>query len=269
MPEVIWEEQVMSPPATITAQDLFAAWSATASRPDPRAVAIVAPPGIVSPPLCAAIERQFPWLHVRVQEAVAGLLAQEYEQVQLILVDLSLVEQLQKHWAALVVHFPEVRVALLSQGDADINPTVLRRFNPRQMRGVLALDVKLDIFLSSLAIVLNGGTHYSGLNFERLVLRARQDHFKGVEDADQDLARPCMLSRLTEREREILAHVARGSQNKNIAAVLGLSEHTVKIHIHNVIAKLRVHNRTEAAAIYLGATDRREDPRAPTPPVAG
>ena len=55
---------------------------------------------------------------------------------------------------------------------------------------------------------------------------------------------------LTEREREILERVARGNQNKIIAADLGLSEHTVKIHLHNIIRKLGVHNRTEAAAIY-------------------
>ncbi len=59
---------------------------------------------------------------------------------------------------------------------------------------------------------------------------------------------------LTAREREILGLVARGMQNKLIAAELGLSEHTVKLHIHHVIAKLGVHNRTEAAAWYHANT---------------
>src|SRR5690606_5102568 len=61
---------------------------------------------------------------------------------------------------------------------------------------------------------------------------------------------PCILD-LTGREREILSAVARGRQNKIIAADLGLSEHTVKLHIHNIITKLGVHNRTEAAVLYL------------------
>ena len=60
-----------------------------------------------------------------------------------------------------------------------------------------------------------------------------------------------MMDGLTEREVEILGMVAQGNQNKIIAFNLGLSEHTVKIHIHNVIQKLGVHNRTEAAAQYF------------------
>ncbi|MFN7025897.1 MAG: response regulator transcription factor [Pseudorhizobium sp.] len=244
----------MTPTATVTAQDLFAVWSTTASRPDPRAVAIVAPPGTVSAPLCAAIERQFPWLHVHLVDALERLLAEEPEPVQLVLIDLSLVNRLQNYAAALRTHYPGLQVALLSQGEGNIDPAVLRRFDPRQMRGVLALDVKLDVFLSSLAIVLNGGTHYSGLNLDRFALQSRQHHVALTDEGDQGPPPPCSLSRLTSREHEILAHVARGRQNKNIAAVLGLSEHTVKIHIHNVITKLRVHNRTEAAAIYLRET---------------
>jgi len=38
---------------------------------------------------------------------------------------------------------------------------------------------------------------------------------------------------------------------------LGLSEHTVKIHIHNIITKLGVHNRTEVVALYF--EHRRKD----------
>ena len=44
--------------------------------------------------------------------------------------------------------------------------------------------------------------------------------------------------------------VARGLQNKSIAAAFSLSESTVKIHIHNIISKLGVHNRPEAAARF-------------------
>lgn len=57
--------------------------------------------------------------------------------------------------------------------------------------------------------------------------------------------------RLTLREAEVLSCVAEGKQNKLIANRLGLSEHTVKLHIHHVIAKLGVHNRTEAAVWFL------------------
>ena len=61
------------------------------------------------------------------------------------------------------------------------------------------------------------------------------------------------------RENEILARIALGNQNKIIAAALGLSEHTVKIHIHNIITKLGVHNRTEAVAFYFERKDKNVD----------
>ncbi|RYH02836.1 response regulator transcription factor [Salipiger sp. IMCC34102] len=51
---------------------------------------------------------------------------------------------------------------------------------------------------------------------------------------------------LTVREWEVLELVASGLQNKMIAASLKLSEHTVKLHIHKVLRKLGVSNRTLA-----------------------
>ncbi len=47
-----------------------------------------------------------------------------------------------------------------------------------------------------------------------------------------------------------------GQRNKVIANALGVSEHTVKLHIHHIIAKLGVANRTEAANRYMAAQMR-------------
>jgi DNA-binding NarL/FixJ family response regulator len=51
---------------------------------------------------------------------------------------------------------------------------------------------------------------------------------------------------LTERESEVLALLARGLANKQIAVSLGISEHTVKFHVSSIYQKLNVTNRTEA-----------------------
>ena len=53
-------------------------------------------------------------------------------------------------------------------------------------------------------------------------------------------------ARLTARESEILAAVARGLTNRDIASELWVSEHTVKYHLSNVYRKLGVSSRTEA-----------------------
>ena len=52
---------------------------------------------------------------------------------------------------------------------------------------------------------------------------------------------------LTPREREVPALLARGFANKRIAAELGIAEKTVKTHVSNVLAKLGVPDRTQAA----------------------
>ena len=55
------------------------------------------------------------------------------------------------------------------------------------------------------------------------------------------------LSPLTEREREILALLARGASNREISETLYIASGTVKNHLSNILGKLGVHDRTQAA----------------------
>jgi len=56
---------------------------------------------------------------------------------------------------------------------------------------------------------------------------------------------------LTNREIEVLQVVARGMRNKEIAAELKISEETVQGHVKKIMAKLSVHDRTEAVAVAI------------------
>ena len=83
-------------------------------------------------------------------------------------------------------------------------------------------------------------------------------------DDPADTARPPAtddpdLARLTPREREVLAGLGRGLTNRQLADELYVAEKTIKTHVSNVLAKLRLTDRTQAAlfAVRTGLADPR------------
>ncbi|MGQ9685347.1 MAG: response regulator [Thiobacillaceae bacterium] len=60
-----------------------------------------------------------------------------------------------------------------------------------------------------------------------------------------------LLGSLTQREREILAHLAKGESNKAIARQLDISYDTVKLHVRHILAKLNLSSRVEAAVFAV------------------
>ncbi|MEA2551443.1 MAG: two-component system, NarL family, nitrate/nitrite response regulator NarL [Actinomycetota bacterium] len=79
-------------------------------------------------------------------------------------------------------------------------------------------------------------SHMLGHLLSRLVRRKR--------DQDEAISQ---IARLTAREREVLTLLARGLDNEGIASVLVISRHTARTHVQNVVTKLGVHSRLEAA----------------------
>ena len=58
---------------------------------------------------------------------------------------------------------------------------------------------------------------------------------------------------ITNREKEILVHLAQGKTNKQISQVLMLSTSTVRNHISSIFTKLNISNRSQATAIAIYA----------------
>jgi NarL family two-component system response regulator LiaR len=96
-----------------------------------------------------------------------------------------------------------------------------------------------------------------------MLLQAIQDVYRGesslhptiarklIRELNQPSALPPTEDPLTKRELEVLKLVARGLSNQGIAEQIVVSEGTVRIHISNILSKLHLANRTQAALYAL------------------
>lgn len=105
--------------------------------------------------------------------------------------------------------------------------------------GYLLKNIQPDALTEAIAGVVQGEAPISGAVAARLLREFSTSLPLPVATTD---------SRLSQREQEILALVARGASNKEIATQLVITEGTVKNHLHNILSKLHVRNRAEIAA---------------------
>ncbi|WP_229582728.1 response regulator transcription factor [Paracoccus sp. S-4012] len=113
---------------------------------------------------------------------------------------------------------------------------------PLGVSSFLPIDVRLDLWLSIIRLLLLGG-QYVPPQLAEPQPPAAESAGERYDEEEDGLG-------LTPRQLAVLQLVADGLPNKVIASRLGLSDHTVKLHIHNIIERLGVHNRTGAAARF-------------------
>jgi DNA-binding NarL/FixJ family response regulator len=118
--------------------------------------------------------------------------------------------------------------------------------------GFLLKDVRRDDLVHAVRVVAGGDALLAPSVARRLIAEVvrRPAPGAGAGSAAGALAAPTVL---TEREREVLGLLGRGRSNREIAATLVLSEHTVKTHVSNVLAKLGLRDRIHAV-IYAYET---------------
>jgi DNA-binding NarL/FixJ family response regulator len=85
----------------------------------------------------------------------------------------------------------------------------------------------------------------------RAIRSVRDGHVLLAPGTVGSLLRGSRAEALTPRESEVLARIAEGRSNREIARLLRLSEKTVKAHVSSVLAKLGVQDRTQAAVYAL------------------
>jgi DNA-binding NarL/FixJ family response regulator len=106
--------------------------------------------------------------------------------------------------------------------------------------GFLLKDVPPDELLFAIRAVHSGDSVVAPSTTRRLI-----DQFAALLPGAEPTA-PAELAELTDREREVLLHVAQGCSNQEIAQLLFVSEATVKTHVGRVLAKLGLRDRVQA-----------------------
>jgi DNA-binding NarL/FixJ family response regulator len=113
------------------------------------------------------------------------------------------------------------------------------------LQGYIPISSTMEVAAAALHLVIAGGTYVPCMwDGDRPPVQMPLDRMpEGTAAAPAD--------KLTPRERAVLDLMEQGMANKIIAFRLGMSQSTVKAHVHNIIAKFNVRNRTEAAVTGL------------------
>jgi len=128
------------------------------------------------------------------------------------------------------------RVVLLAE---DLTRAETVRLMQSGVQAILPRDSSASEITSALHVVSEGLVVFSP-NFLRLLLPTPS------EGGEQDFE--YLIDPLTTRESEVLALLAGGAGNKEIAAQLRISEHTAKFHVSAILSKLGATTRTEAVS---------------------
>jgi DNA-binding NarL/FixJ family response regulator len=124
--------------------------------------------------------------------------------------------------------------------------------------GFILKDATLDDFLHTIRAVA-GGKKVLPPRLTDSLFSEVVEHALQHGDPDSLLR----AVRMTKREHEVIALIAGGRSNKEIAAQLHIAVHTVKSHVHNILEKLALHTRLELASFVH--EERLSEPIAPKP----
>jgi two-component system nitrate/nitrite response regulator NarL len=130
---------------------------------------------------------------------------------------------------------PDVRIIMLTVHDEDEN---LFEAIQRGAEGFLSKNVRAQALLNSLRGAMRGEAALS----RRMAGKILKEFARLAEVEAGNIA-----SQLTPREREVLQKISEGLSNQEIASSLCISENTVKAHVTNILRKLHLPSRSQAA----------------------
>jgi len=136
---------------------------------------------------------------------------------------------------------PDVPLVVVAESG---NPHRARQILTAGARGFLPTSLSLKVLTGAVNLVLAGEVYVPSSLLDGA---ARRQTGRNGEDRP---AEP--WSELTRRQRDVLGLISQGKSNKLIADALAMSESTVKAHVKQIIKRLHVSNRTQAALLATG-----------------
>jgi DNA-binding NarL/FixJ family response regulator len=141
---------------------------------------------------------------------------------------------------------PETKVVLLTT--FDIQDYVLDGIRAGAV-GYLLKDAQTSVLLDGIRAAQSGAVMYRSAGSSQALAQAMHTtHHVEVSGLDEGGA---LLEPLTDREREVLQQMAFGRRNAEIADLLCVTEGTIKTHVHSILRKFGVEDRTQAVVIAL------------------
>ncbi|RWX80902.1 response regulator transcription factor [Neorhizobium lilium] len=141
-------------------------------------------------------------------------------------------EPLKREITSLIVDFPDLPIVVLAES-RDLRQ-VLHAFEAG-VHGFISSAIGLSVCVNAIALALAGGAFISAENLTDL------RHLLMVA-ANKERRKAAIF---TEREADVIDALTKGKPNKIIAYELNLRESTVKVHVRNIMKKLKAKNRTE------------------------
>lgn len=199
--------------------------------------------------LAHAMSLAFPNYSIRFDEKIVNS-----QTASLILLASDRTDDLHSTLAELKQRYPVSAIGIMWTGNLSDGKIHRAAAAQELTQGVLPINMPLRVWLAAIWLLLNGGRYIPpSLWIHGDQTGAYSIDTTGITSISNISPKLPVsldhLSNLTNREREVLWLLAKGFQNKIIAHRLDLSEHTIKIHVHNIIQKLGVHNRTQVACL--------------------
>jgi len=142
-------------------------------------------------------------------------------------------------------------------------PTLINRLIEAQAQGYCLKGVAAESLILAIQSVAAGASWWDAQATQQIRAQFQQPTSEVPPSA------PVPDNPLTQREREILALIANGKSNSEIAETLYIAAGTVRVHVHAILQKLEVRDRTQAVVIALrnGLIDTEGIP--PNPEIEG